>query len=263
MFFKAFPGKKFLPLEDAYKLEMSHQVRTILLVNGKEDQHHHHHHHQGNELGSRPASEMELKPPQDPKERASTKLAKGKKKKEKETTFVNTVAAAKETSVGDHGNQGDSNHQNEFQPPADPVFKSYIDDVRNSILPLADEGSQIRLLAEFVFEKMGGAIPRGSFKSEMLVAGSDVLVKKELQCNVVPIGRVTMGTSRHRALLFKALADRLAIPCSVVRGKYGRTYNEVFLSNIGKVLIGLSLYDVMLHIWSLGWRGSEAEGIYS
>lgn len=35
---------------------------------------------------------------------------------------------------------------------------------------------------------------------------------------VLPLGRLTIGLARHRALLFKVLADNLAIPCRLLKG---------------------------------------------
>ena len=35
---------------------------------------------------------------------------------------------------------------------------------------------------------------------------------------VIPIGEVRVGLARHRALLFKSLADACRLPCKVVRG---------------------------------------------
>lgn len=36
---------------------------------------------------------------------------------------------------------------------------------------------------------------------------------------VIPIGEVHVGLARHRALLFKSLADACRLPCKVVRGE--------------------------------------------
>jgi hypothetical protein len=37
---------------------------------------------------------------------------------------------------------------------------------------------------------------------------------------VLPIGEVKVGLARHRALLFKSLADACRLPCKVVRGEH-------------------------------------------
>ncbi|XP_041095860.1 armadillo repeat-containing protein 3-like [Polyodon spathula] len=56
-------------------------------------------------------------------------------------------------------------------------------------------------------------------------------LKFQLQSNVIPIGQIKKGTFYHRALLFKALADRIGINSSLVPGEYNRTWNEVLLAD--------------------------------
>lgn len=36
---------------------------------------------------------------------------------------------------------------------------------------------------------------------------------------VVPIGLLAMGAARHRALLYKVLADELGMPCRILKGR--------------------------------------------
>uniref|UniRef100_A0A8C4UUW9 Armadillo repeat containing 3 n=1 Tax=Falco tinnunculus TaxID=100819 RepID=A0A8C4UUW9_FALTI len=79
-----------------------------------------------------------------------------------------------------------------------------------------------------VADKMGGPIERDKlhdFSWELHISE----IEFELKCNVVPIGKVKKGTFYHRALLFKVIADRIGIGCSLVRGKYNRAWNEVKL----------------------------------
>ncbi|XP_076187802.1 armadillo repeat-containing protein 3 isoform X2 [Aptenodytes patagonicus] len=80
----------------------------------------------------------------------------------------------------------------------------------------------------FVADKMGGPIERDKlhdFSWELHISE----IEFELKCNIVPIGKVKKGTFYHRALLFKVIADRIGIGCSLVRGKYNRAWNEVKL----------------------------------
>ncbi|XP_034616169.1 armadillo repeat-containing protein 3 isoform X4 [Trachemys scripta elegans] len=80
----------------------------------------------------------------------------------------------------------------------------------------------------FVADKMGGPIERDKlheFSWELHISE----IEFELKCNVVPIGKIKKGTFYHRALLFKVIADRIGIGCSLVRGEYGRAWNEVKL----------------------------------
>lgn len=47
-------------------------------------------------------------------------------------------------------------------------------------------------------------------------------LRYELQSNIIPIGQIRKGTYYHRPLLYKVLADRIGVCCSLVRGEYNR-----------------------------------------
>nr|XP_060639429.1 armadillo repeat-containing protein 3 [Anolis sagrei ordinatus] len=113
-------------------------------------------------------------------------------------------------------------------PPLDTVLQDYINEVSKTILPLATTKEQVVQLAQFVADKMGGPIERDKlheFSWELHISE----IEYELKCNVVPIGKINQGTFYHRALLFKVLADRIGVSCSLVRGEYNRAWNEVKL----------------------------------
>ncbi|KAH6805028.1 protein tyrosine kinase family protein [Perilla frutescens var. frutescens] len=77
--------------------------------------------------------------------------------------------------------------------------------------------STVRKLATLVSDHMGG--PVGDPDS-MLVAWRSLShsLKAKHGSMVFPIGSLTIGLARHRALLFKVLADCLGIPCRLVKG---------------------------------------------
>jgi hypothetical protein len=87
--------------------------------------------------------------------------------------------------------------------------------------------AQLRQIAQTVAKHMGGAISEGkindfSFKFQIFE------LKTVLKSNVIPIGKITQGSFYHRALLFKAICDRVGLaPCSLVRGDYNRAWNVV------------------------------------
>ncbi|XP_036914011.1 armadillo repeat-containing protein 3-like isoform X1 [Sturnira hondurensis] len=84
--------------------------------------------------------------------------------------------------------------------------------------------------SRYVAEKMGGKIPKEklqNFSWQLHISE----IKFQLKSIVVPIGQIKEGIFYHRALLFKALADKIGIGCSLVRGDYGRAWNEVRLVN--------------------------------
>uniref|UniRef100_A0A1D1Y538 non-specific serine/threonine protein kinase n=1 Tax=Anthurium amnicola TaxID=1678845 RepID=A0A1D1Y538_9ARAE len=77
----------------------------------------------------------------------------------------------------------------------------------------------VQKIADLVVESMGGP-----------VGDVDAMIKRwrrkscelrsSLNTIVLPLGRLQVGLSRHRALLFKVLADRIDLPCRLVKGSY-------------------------------------------
>ncbi|XP_076187805.1 armadillo repeat-containing protein 3 isoform X4 [Aptenodytes patagonicus] len=148
-------------------------------------------------------------------------LRKGKGKKEEEKMKEVTQIISK---VQDEINLENSH----WLPPPDFILLDYINDASKAILPLTTTQEQVVALAQFVADKMGGPIERDKlhdFSWELHISE----IEFELKCNIVPIGKVKKGTFYHRALLFKVIADRIGIGCSLVRGKYNRAWNEVKL----------------------------------
>ncbi|KFO91887.1 Armadillo repeat-containing protein 3 [Buceros rhinoceros silvestris] len=146
---------------------------------------------------------------------------KGKKEEEKSKDVVQITSAG--------AGQDEINLENAYWlPPPDFMLLDYINDASRTILPLPTTRKQVVALAQFVADKMGGPIERNKlhdFSWELHISE----IEFELKCNVVPIGRVKKGTFYHRALLFKVIADRIGIGCSLVRGEYNRAWNEVKL----------------------------------
>uniref|UniRef100_A0A6J0UGX7 Armadillo repeat-containing protein 3 isoform X1 n=2 Tax=Pogona vitticeps TaxID=103695 RepID=A0A6J0UGX7_9SAUR len=153
-------------------------------------------------------------------------------------------------------------------PPVDHILVDYISEVSKIILPLATTKEQVVTLAQFVGEKMGGPIEKDKlheFSWELHISE----IKFELKCNVVPVGKISKGTFYHRALLFKALADRIGVACSLVRGEYNRAWNEVKLVDDSPLGIpGLLLpprvfiVDLMYQLGNLMKEGSPEADHY-
>uniref|UniRef100_A0A663EE31 Armadillo repeat containing 3 n=1 Tax=Aquila chrysaetos chrysaetos TaxID=223781 RepID=A0A663EE31_AQUCH len=148
-------------------------------------------------------------------------VRKGKGKKEEEKSKEVTQITSKV--------QDEIHLENlHWLPPPDFILLDYINDVSQTILPLTSTREQVVALAQFVADKMGGPIERDKlhdFSWELHISE----IQFELKCNVVPIGKVKKGTFYHRALLFKVIADRIGVGCSLVRGEYNRAWNEVKL----------------------------------
>ncbi|KAM5235822.1 armadillo repeat-containing protein 3 isoform 2-T2 [Ctenodactylus gundi] len=155
------------------------------------------------------------------KEKGSRK-GRGKKEEEKVKEEEEVLSVLKLVA--------ESSPEKEWFPPPDPDFYLYVCEVTKSILPIVSIKEQIEVLAKYVAEKMGGEIPKGKlsdFSWELHISE----LKFQLKSNVIPIGYIKKGTFYHRALLFKALADKVGVGSSLVRGEYGRAWNEVKLRN--------------------------------
>ena len=114
-----------------------------------------------------------------------------------------------------------------YKPMIDKDLKLYIEQVKDlfQYLSLRD---QVINLARFVSDKLGGNMSR----DDVANIGYELLInetKNELKSNIIPIGKIRLGTFYHRALLFKVLADKLCIRASLERGDYNRAWNTVAL----------------------------------
>ncbi|CAK7322031.1 Armadillo repeat-containing protein 3 [Vulpes lagopus] len=193
------------------------------------------------------------------KEKGSRK-GRGKKEEEKVKEEEEVAATPKLT--------GEGSPDKEWYPPSDLDFCVYVYEVTKSIFPITNIKEQIEALAKYVAEKMGGKVSKEKlhdFGWELHISE----LKFQLKSNVVPIGQIKKGIFYHRALLFKALADKIGIGCSLVRGEYGRAWNEVKLMNESrKGLIGalpppeVYVVDLMFHPGRLMKLRSKEADLY-
>ncbi|XP_061852853.1 armadillo repeat-containing protein 3 isoform X2 [Colius striatus] len=209
------PGVKFLSLEELSMQELTDR-RAIIFINAKAQEN-----LAVEEKAQDSAYELAVLSPSVSRKSSKERSRKGKGKKEEEKS--------KEVIQITSKIQAEINLENShWQPPADFILLDYINDASRTILPLTTNREQVVTLAQFVAEKMGGPIERDKlhdFSWELHISE----IEFELKCNVVPIGKVKKGTFCHRALLFKVIADRIGIGCSLVRGEYNRAWNEVEL----------------------------------
>nr|XP_021140987.1 armadillo repeat-containing protein 3 isoform X6 [Columba livia] len=207
------PGVKFLSLEELSMQELTDR-RAIIFINAKprEDV------LAAEEKAQDSSYEQTPLSPALSRKSSREKTRRGKGKKEEEKMKEVTEVMSK---VQDLGNS-------HWLPPPDFILLDYINDASKAILPLTTTREQVVALAQFVANKMGGSIERDKlhdFNWELHISE----IEFELKCNIVPIGKVKKGTFYHRALLFKVVADRIGIGCSLVRGEYNRAWNEVEL----------------------------------
>lgn len=88
----------------------------------------------------------------------------------------------------------------------------------NFALTAADSRELAELLGKLVSNSMGGEAANEPAELMPRWKASSKAIKECLNCVVFPIGSVSVGVCRHRALLFKALADSVNLPCRIARG---------------------------------------------
>ncbi|PPS05463.1 hypothetical protein GOBAR_AA15198 [Gossypium barbadense] len=101
---------------------------------------------------------------------------------------------------------------------SDPSLKELQNRVHNISCSCITTKEVVDQLAQLVCSRMGGSF----------TTGEDDLVSFWRQCSdnlkdclgsvVVPIGSLSVGLCRHRALLFKVLADTIDLPCRIAKG---------------------------------------------
>lgn len=98
-------------------------------------------------------------------------------------------------------------------------------------------------LSELVTGHLGGPVKDANIILAKWMEISTEL-RTSLHTSVLPIGSLKIGLSRHRALLFKVLADHVGIPCRLVKGSHytgveDDAVNIVKLPNESEFLVDL------------------------
>uniref|UniRef100_A0A8C2CQN5 Armadillo repeat containing 3 n=1 Tax=Cyprinus carpio TaxID=7962 RepID=A0A8C2CQN5_CYPCA len=108
--------------------------------------------------------------------------------------------------------------------PYDAAFHNLVKEAVESISPLQD------VVKMLVCDAMGGQVEAEKLHDFLWELHISEL-KFEACSNIVLIGKIKKGTYFHRALLYKVLADRIGLSCSLIRGEYNRAWNEIFITS--------------------------------
>ncbi|XP_021771157.1 probable serine/threonine-protein kinase SIS8 isoform X1 [Chenopodium quinoa] len=94
---------------------------------------------------------------------------------------------------------------------------------------LLGDSALVRQLATMVSDYMGGPVgePENMLRAWKSLSYS---LKSTLRSMVLPLGSLTIGLARHRALLFKVLADSVDIPCHLMKGQLYTGFDDVAVS---------------------------------
>ncbi|BHF66066.1 Armadillo repeat-containing protein 3 [Sparganum proliferum] len=111
-------------------------------------------------------------------------------------------------------------------PVNDPNLQAWVKTVKEKIRPTFPISRQAETLASLVANLLGGPFPKDkALDCDATRKVADYRCQRNT--NIVPIGVIDVGNYLHRALLFKFLAGVISLPCSLVRGEYGISYNTV------------------------------------
>ncbi|XP_053611677.1 uncharacterized protein LOC128675920 isoform X2 [Plodia interpunctella] len=141
-----------------------------------------------------------------------------------------TSAHQSETNLG-----GSSERLRLLVFPDDYNLRSYVEKVRSWFPDTArDRCNQVtlmlkkraQLLAEFVAEQMSGVTVERDCSSHSVTMHITELML-ELHSSVIGLGWVRCGGALERALLYKVLADKVAIPCALYRHCSAKAWCEV------------------------------------
>ncbi|KAL5559267.1 hypothetical protein UlMin_035478 [Ulmus minor] len=77
----------------------------------------------------------------------------------------------------------------------------------------------VQKIANIVVKRMGGPVGDADELTRKWTNRRNEL-RSSLNTVLLPLGHLDVGLSRHRALLFKVLADRINLPCMLVKGSY-------------------------------------------
>ncbi|KAJ4916086.1 Protein kinase superfamily protein [Raphanus sativus] len=89
----------------------------------------------------------------------------------------------------------------------------------------------VKKLAVLVGDYMGGPVvdPDSTLRAWWSLSYS---LKATLSSMVLPLGSLTIGLARHRALLFKVLCDSVGVPCRIVKGQQYTGSDDVAMNSI-------------------------------
>lgn len=130
--------------------------------------------------------------------------------------------------------------------PHDVYLPSYIKYVSNKLLPEWNSEQKIDFLAKYVDDILG----MSSENNEVLEKHHNFnlhleFLKYKLQTSVVPVGYLRLGFHCEKALLFKAIADMVNIPCTL-ENRNNIYWNEVSIFQTSNEISFLNFFVVDL-----------------
>ncbi|XP_043285590.1 armadillo repeat-containing protein 3 [Venturia canescens] len=99
------------------------------------------------------------------------------------------------------------------------------------VVNVSNIASRAKLLGKFVTRQLSGPDPQNPCIDHQLEIHVRE-IREDIETSVIPLGQLRVGSYLERALLFKVLADRICLPSTLVRGEYGKAWNEIAIPQI-------------------------------
>ncbi|KAJ8687077.1 hypothetical protein QAD02_022871 [Eretmocerus hayati] len=107
--------------------------------------------------------------------------------------------------------------------------------------------NRARILGRFVARQLSGTSgPTSGSCVEQQLELHLRAIKTSIETSVIPLGMLRLGSYLERALLFKLIADRIGLPASLVRGRYGKSWIEIAVPTIASVACSVAGDDSQL-----------------
>lgn len=103
--------------------------------------------------------------------------------------------------------------------------------LKSGLTDVSYVASRARMLAKFVARQMSGPDPLLRCVDHQLEIHLKEL-RETLETSVIPLGLLRVGSYLERAFLFKVIADRIHLPAALVRGEYGKVWNEIAVPQV-------------------------------
>lgn len=112
----------------------------------------------------------------------------------------------------------------------DPYLPRFINHIKSQLPPNVCLCHRVKLLAEYVDSLLCGQKHYTKIEEKIRTFKYHIqTLKFKLGTSMIPIGYLRMGFHCERALMFKAIADKIGIPTSLIKGKSKLYWNEVAL----------------------------------
>ncbi|KAL3532046.1 hypothetical protein ACH5RR_005567 [Cinchona calisaya] len=101
---------------------------------------------------------------------------------------------------------------------SDPSLKELLNRVHSVVSSCTTTKDVVDQVAKLVCNHMGGRASTGEEELIPMWKDCSIDLKDCLGSIVLPVGNLSVGLCRHRALLFKVLADSIDLPCRIAKG---------------------------------------------